>query len=80
MFLDSGDGMVFRGRIGPYYNLYTKEYHLTKENASELLKKVVESYIKENANSQEPKEIFIHGKTFLMMKNGRDLVKLLTRT
>ena len=39
MFLDSGDGIVFRGRVGPYYNNKTKEYHLTKESAKELVTK-----------------------------------------
>lgn len=62
MFLDSGDGMVFRGRVGPYYNPDTKEYHLTKLSAKELLEKAIESYGREN--SYQPKEIFIHGKTF----------------
>jgi len=63
MFLDSGDGIVFRGRVGPYYNPDTKEYHLTKESAKELVSKAVESFKKENADRM-PKEIFIHGKTF----------------
>lgn len=62
MFLDSGDGMVFRGRVGPYYNLETKEYHLTKESAKELLSKAIASFSQEN--NYKPKEIFIHGKTF----------------
>jgi hypothetical protein len=63
MFLDSGDGIVFRGRVGPYYNPSTKEYHLTKESAKELVSKAIESFKKEN-QSQQPNEIFIHGKTY----------------
>lgn len=63
MFLDSGDGIVFRGRVGPYYNPNTKEYHLTKESARELVSKAVESFKKEN-QSEAPNEIFIHGKTY----------------
>lgn len=62
MFLDSGDGMVFRGRIGPYYNPNIDEYHLTKDDAKELLIKAIESY--RNTNHAPPKEIFIHGKTY----------------
>jgi hypothetical protein len=62
MFLDSGDGMVFRGRIGPYYNPDLDEYHLTKDDARELLSKAIISYQKTNLSS--PKEIFIHGKTY----------------
>jgi hypothetical protein len=63
MFLDSGDGIVFRGRVGPYYNPNTKEYHLTKESAKELVSKAIESFKKEN-QSNLPDEIFIHGKTY----------------
>lgn len=63
MFLDSGDGMVFRGRVGPYYNLKTEEYHLTEESAEEILKQVIEAYKKSN-NDRPPKQVFIHGKTF----------------
>lgn len=63
MFLDSGDGMVFRGRVGPYYNTKTEEYHLTKESAGEILKLVVKAY-KQNNENRLPKQIFIHGKTF----------------
>jgi len=63
MFLDSGDGIVFRGRVGPYYNPDTREYHLTKASAKELVSKALESFKKEN-NSNAPEEIFIHGKTY----------------
>jgi hypothetical protein len=63
MFLDSGDGIVFRGRVGPYYNSNTKEYHLTKESAKELVSKAIESFLRENRN-KKPSEIFIHGKTY----------------
>ncbi len=63
MFLDSGDGIVFRGRVGPYYNPSTKEYHLSKESAKELVTKAIESFKKENKNTY-PNEIFIHGKTY----------------
>ncbi len=63
MFLDTGDGVVFRGRVGPYYNPTTKEYHLTEEKAYELLSKVLTSFKKDN-ESEIPEKIFIHGKTF----------------
>ena len=63
MFLDSGNGTVFRGRIGPYYNPHTKEYHLTKENARELLSLALASFKKENDDNL-PKQVFLHGKTF----------------
>lgn len=62
MFLDSGDGMVFKGAVGPWYNEDTKEYHLTKEAAFELLTKALNSFAKSNAQKM-PKEMFIHGRT-----------------
>ncbi len=62
MFLDSGDGMVFKGAVGPWYNEDTKEYHLTKDAAFDLLNKALKSFQKSN-NENIPKEIFIHGKT-----------------
>lgn len=62
MFLDSGDGLVFRGDVGPWYNPDTNEYHLQRESAKELLKKGLATFKK--FNGIEPKEIFIHGRTF----------------
>lgn len=63
MFLDSGDGMVFRGRVGPYYNPDTKEYHLTRERAKEILSQVIDAFKKSNTDIH-PEQLFIHGKTF----------------
>jgi hypothetical protein len=63
MFLDSGDGMVFRGRVGPYYNPDTEEYHLTRKSAYDVLNMVIKAYKRSN-NGSLPKQLFIHGKTF----------------
>ena len=62
MFLDSGDGLVFKGALGPWFNSDSLEYHLTKEAASELLLKSIRAFKKEN--NFAPKEIFIHGRTY----------------
>lgn len=62
MFLDSGDGMVFRGRVGPYYNPNTNEYHLSFDQAKSLLAKALEAF--SQANGKTPRQIFIHGKTY----------------
>ena len=43
MFLDSGDGVVFKGSDGPYFSPTTKEFHLTKSRAAELIQIVVDS-------------------------------------
>ena len=62
MFLDSGDGLVFRGNIGPWYNPKNKQYHLSKESAYELLEKALRTFYQKKG--QYPKEIFIHAKTY----------------
>ncbi len=63
MFLDSGDGMVFRGSIGPWYNPKTKEYHISKKDAFELLSMSLESFKQKSEDDTYPDEIFIHAKT-----------------
>jgi len=63
MFLGSGQGMVFRGRPGPYYNADSNEFHLDQDAAEELVTKVIESYKRENGG-KAPKQLFIHGQTY----------------
>jgi hypothetical protein len=60
MFLDSGDGQVFKGAVGPWYSPDTKEYHLSKAAAKDLLSKALDAYRKEHGALRE---IFIHGRT-----------------
>jgi hypothetical protein len=62
MFLDSGDGVVFKGTDGPYYSPKTKEFHLSRERAAELIQTVIKSY-KDNHDNVAPRELFIHGRT-----------------
>ncbi|TVM03355.1 MAG: hypothetical protein CV087_05675 [Candidatus Brocadia sp. WS118] len=64
MFLDSGDGMVFRGNIGPWYNPITKEFHLSKEDAFDLLSKSLEAFKLKSPNNKYPEEVFIHARTY----------------
>ncbi|HBG70486.1 MAG: hypothetical protein A2W93_09525 [Bacteroidetes bacterium GWF2_43_63] len=64
MFLDSGDGMVFRGNIGPWFNPKTKEYHITKKDANSLLSMSIESFKDKSETKEYPNEIFIHSKTY----------------
>lgn len=63
MFLDSGDGVVFRGAVGPWYSVETKEFHIPKEKARQIAEKVVDAYSREHG--YPPKELFIHGTTRL---------------
>jgi len=61
MFLSSGDGVVFRGAVGPWYSETDGDYHLSQEQASSLMTMVVEAY--REIHRTDPKELFIHGKT-----------------
>lgn len=62
MFLDSGDGLVFKGAVGHWYDNKTKQFHLSKEKAKELMKNILNSYI--DKQNIPPTELFIHGRTF----------------
>ena len=61
MFLATGEGVVFRGHLGPWESEREGEYHLDRETARELIKEVVKDYTKDKG--QPPAELFIHGKT-----------------
>jgi hypothetical protein len=61
LFLDSGDGLVFKGAIGRWYSESTGEFHLSKEGAEEIMRSVLTEY--ELAFGGLPKELFVHGKT-----------------
>ena len=60
MFLDSGDGVVFRGAVGPWYNPKRGDFHLSKEAASRLMRTAVSAY--EQRMGSAPLQVFIHGK------------------
>jgi hypothetical protein len=60
MFLDSGDGVVFRGAVGPWYTPAENEFHLSRDAARDLVSVAVSSY-KDHVGGS-PRELFIHGK------------------
>ena len=60
MFLDSGDGVVFKGNVGPWYIPGKGDYHLSAEAAKHLVGKAIETY--QNNMGKPPKELFLHGK------------------
>lgn len=62
MFLDSGDGVVFRGAVGPWYSPETRSYHLNRAAARELVALAVSSYC--TLTGHAPRELFIHGKAW----------------
>lgn len=60
MFLDSGDGTVFRGNPGRYFNPDTREYHLDTENAKKFCLAAMKDY--KSKLGYYPDELFIHGR------------------
>lgn len=62
MFLDSGDGMVFRGVTGKLYDPKTREFHLSYNDANALLSQSIQTF--EEIHGRCPEEIFIHSKTY----------------
>lgn len=61
MFLATGEGVVFRGHLGPWDSAREGEHHVNRETAEKIIREVVESYRVEH--HQPPREVFIHGKT-----------------
>lgn len=67
MFLDSGDGMVFKGTNGPWYrpDRFRPDwgnFHLDREAARDLIHEAIVTY--EKKMGAPPKEVFIHGRVF----------------
>jgi hypothetical protein len=60
MYLDSGDGTIFRGNIGPWQSKSKTEYHLDKESSKELLAMALNSY--KDKMQEFPIELFVHGR------------------
>src|SRR6267378_2691484 len=44
MFLGSGDGLVFRGAVGPWYSETRDAFHLDQDQAAKLMEMIVRSY------------------------------------
>lgn len=62
MFLDSGDGVVFRSEFGPWYSPLTKQCHLEPDEATNLLKGVLKAY-REQEGPEDLREIFLHSRS-----------------
>lgn len=62
MFLDSGDGMVFRGNVGPWWNPESKEFHISREDAFSMISQSLDAFFLRF--NYYPREIFIHSKTY----------------
>jgi hypothetical protein len=60
MFLSDGEGVVFRGALGPWFHPDTKQFHLDREAATRLVVTVLSEY--KRLHGKEPLELFIHAK------------------
>ena len=60
MFLDDGDGVVFKGTVGPWHTPGRGDFHLSRAAAKELIGVAIEAY--KDKKGCLPKELFIHGK------------------
>ena len=60
MFLDSGDGVVFKGAVGPWHNSTRGDFHLSRAAARDLMEMAVSSY--KDRMGTAPEQVFVHGK------------------
>lgn len=79
MFLDSGDGVVFKGAVGPWRASDREEYHLDSDAAEEIINRAVEAYEELSKTDKPPKEIFIHGRTYLSDREWRGFSSVSSR-
>lgn len=61
MFLSDGEGVVFRGALGPWFQTDTKQFHLDQAAANSLIAMVVCEY--ERLHGRQPTELFLHAKS-----------------
>ena len=61
MFLTDGEGVVFRGALGPWFQTDTKQFHLDHAAAQGLIEMVVGEYAR--LHETPPAELFIHAKS-----------------
>jgi hypothetical protein len=61
MFLSDGEGVVFRGALGPWYQPDTKQFHLDRTAALNLVSTVLGEY--RLRHPSDPAELFIHAKS-----------------
>lgn len=61
MFLDSGDGIVFMGKYGPWFSPRDRLFHLDRKAARGLLAGTLRTY--ESLQGQPLREIFLHCKS-----------------
>lgn len=66
MFLTTGDGIVFLGDYGPWYSPHSKQFHLTKMAARNLLEGTLKTY--EEMEGKKLTEIFLHSRSGMSLE------------
>jgi hypothetical protein len=61
MFLTDGEGVVFRGALGPWFHTDTRQFHLDESAAASLVEMVVGEYTR--THGKAPGELFIHAQS-----------------
>src|SRR5260370_9043326 len=61
MFLDTGDGIVFKGEFGPWFSPEEKECHLDRANAKRMMAGGLETDAEQGGD--EVSEIFLHSRS-----------------
>lgn len=62
MFLNSGEGVVFKGAVGPWQSEADNSFHLSRSKAAELMSMIIAAY--KDIHDRPPTELFIHGQTW----------------
>lgn len=79
MFLNSGDGVVFKGAVGPWKSRKGEDYHLDYDAAKDIIDRAVAAYRDFFGNKTNPKEIFIHGRTYLNDEEWRGFSSIISK-
>ena len=61
MFLDTGDGVVFKGEYGPWFSERGHQFHLSEVAARDLLKGVLGTY--RELGGPDLREVFVHSRS-----------------
>lgn len=61
MFRSNGEGVVFRGTLGPWFYPDTKQFHLDREAAARLVDTGLNEY--KSRHGKEPTKLFIYAKS-----------------
>lgn len=77
MFLEDGDGAIFRGNIGLFKSKKGEGYHLDEESAENLLGMALDDYFE--TRGCYPKELFIHGRVRFQEKEWQGFLNSLEK-